>query len=86
MIKISNTWIKHLKDKEEKEEFTKILLEGNRIIDRLINIVEQELDSCKKQKLDKSRYLSPNWSEFQADTIGEERALRKILNLIKIER
>jgi hypothetical protein len=84
-MKISNTWIKNLKDKKEEQEFQAALLSSRRVLKRLEEIIEQDISACDKAMLDKNNYSKAAWPYKQADGIGEKRAYTKILNLIKIE-
>ena len=85
-MKISTTWIKHLKEKDKKEEFLNtILMTAVPALRRLQDIIKDELSKVKTLSGGKEAYKDPNWAVFQADALGEQRAYNKILKLINIE-
>jgi len=48
------------------------------LADRLEAKLEEKIKDSESSK----HYLSPNWSEYQADNRGYRRSLREVLNLI----
>lgn len=75
-------WFSHLKSKENKLSFEKRLKNAKDIFIVLEEILEQELETIQRGKLKLDNYTKPNWAEYQADRIGSERAITKIINLL----
>lgn len=83
---ITTRWIKHLKTKQEQNEFIKELKANEEIFTILENILKEEITKCNKDKRSLKSYLIQPWSEYQADRNATERTLREILDLIPIKR
>jgi hypothetical protein len=78
----SHRWTKHLKEKDQKDDFLKRLSYAKEFMDVLKNILQEDLDALEKEMESKDNYFMPAWSEYQADKIGSRRTLKKIINLI----
>lgn len=80
---MESNWVKHIKSEDEKSKFKATLLNSTLVLDVLSSILNKELDSIKTTS--KEDYNIPNWSHYQADRNGYERALKRFLNLINIK-
>lgn len=49
---------------------------------RLIEILEEKINSAEVTSYDKEGYNVPNWAYKQADLVGYKRALRDVINLV----
>lgn len=77
-------WTSHLKKQEEKEEFLKHIKSNRSILERLSELLEQDLNQLEKDREDENNFTLPDWKTHQAFKLGERNRLRKILSLIKI--
>lgn len=77
-------WTKHLKDTEVKAKFVERLYGYTDVLDILRNILKEDLEASRREMLDNENYSLPSWSEFQADNIGTQRTLTKIIDLITL--
>jgi len=75
---LSNQWYKHLKG-VEAEQFKDYVRNCTSIRERLTDILEEKLPTCKEVDYD-----CPSWSHKQADSNGYERALKEMLRIIEI--
>ncbi len=50
---------------------------------RLITLLEEKIETTRKNMVNKEGYEVANWAYKQADGIGFERALREVISLIK---
>ena len=79
---ISVEWTRHLKDADSKQEFKDLLSHSRRVLEVLESILEQELESSTKTKVED--YDSPSWAYRRADKDGYNRAIKRFLNLINL--
>ena len=77
-------WTKHL-PKDEHEDFRKTIRAHRVVLDRLKELLEEDLEACKKSQSSKIHYRDACWPMFQADHIGEQRALEKVIKLITLD-
>lgn len=75
-------WTKGL-DKEQQEEMKIALKEARLVIERLKVILQEELDVSVVDMAKKDNFFMPAWPEYQASKLGEQRALRKVIELIE---
>jgi len=83
-MKIYTKWVKHLKTDDERKEFLAKLVASKDVLERLQKLLEEDLKSSSTQSLSKEKYECPNWPYLQADKVGEERALRKVIKIIDL--
>jgi hypothetical protein len=50
---------------------------------RLSELLSEQSDNHRKQLNSKVNYDSPSWAYLQADSVGYQRALEEVINLIK---
>ncbi len=77
-------WTKHFKDSESKAKFVERLYGYTDVLDVLRNILKEELEESIRDMRSSENYTLPNWSEFQADKIGTQRTLNKVIDLITL--
>jgi hypothetical protein len=66
----------------QKKEF-KDMLQYNELIEAIRDVLKQDLESTKTDRRSLKSTLTQNYSVYQADRNATERALLKVLNLIK---
>lgn len=64
----------------EREEFSKIVLNSNLVLDKLRKIVYNRVISGEKVSV--ADYDNPSWSHKQAHINGQNSALREILDIL----
>jgi len=75
-------WTSHLGTTEDRRGFEQRLIESRDIIQRLAQIIRDDLRSSQNSTLREEGYDRPTWAFHQADQIGFQRALTKVLELI----
>lgn len=79
--KVKTIWFQDL-PAGERDNFKQSVLGSQLVLDKLSKIVYNMVVNGEKVKL--TDYDSPSWSHKQADQNGYNRALRDILEIIKI--
>ena len=82
-MKISTRWFKGLKEEQDKKELKANLLNSREVLNALVRIIEEDLETSVKEARKEDNYELPSWSHYQADKLGEQRAYQKIINFIK---
>lgn len=66
-------------------EFTDVEAQrAKRYFDKLIKVLKKDLESSIRSSSSVENYKLPAWSEYQADQLGSQRTLRKVIDLITI--
>jgi hypothetical protein len=77
-------WTSHLASEEEKADFLKQMASSNtQVMRRLLDIVQGFKTRAGQTALSKANYESPSWAYIQADSVGYQRALQEIEQLLK---
>lgn len=84
-MRTSVKWVKGCKTDAERKEVVAKIQAALPALSLLEKIIEEEIAIARRNRVKKDLYDSPNWSCFQADSIGEERAYTAILKLISIK-
>lgn len=77
-------WFKGL-DKQAEADLRVGLLASINVLTRMETLLHEELEASQATQCSKDLYDSPSWAYQQADSIGQQRAFRKILRLISQE-
>ena len=78
-------WAAHLKTPEEKEQFEKDLRANRWLIDRLQQILKEDLQGVEDTEASTKVYDLPNWEYRQADGHGTKRTLRRYIKLLNLD-
>lgn len=78
-------WTKNLKTPEEKERFENSLKGSRLVLERLVQMLDEEEADIDRSEMNLDTYSTPNWSEKQAHKNGQRSMLRKIKNLISLD-
>lgn len=81
----NSKWTKHLPD-QEREQLKKTILASRTTLDRLKQLIIEELGTLENQEGNLADYDSPAWSHKQAHRNGERGFAKKILELITFEK
>ena len=79
-------WTKHIRDEKEKEEFLLILQNSSTVINRLRDILVEELTGINNSECSISDFEDASWSHKQAYRNGERARIKKLLDLLQPER
>ena len=71
--------VRHLKTKEEKEEFVQQIIQAMPVLRIYMEAIERRIE--KQEIIKADDYESPAWSHKQADRNGYNRALHELLQL-----
>lgn len=82
---ISTRWTKHLKAKADKEEFRKEVIASRHVLKVLKSLLEEDLRASQTSQESEEGYALPSWPYKQADAIGEQRAIKKVIKMITLE-
>lgn len=84
--RVNMKWTKHLKSEAEKEQFIKTLLGSQTALDRLKQILEEELRTLENQESSLSDYSDASWSHKQAHRNGERSFAKKVFELLLFQK
>lgn len=76
-----STWTAGL-TKEEANEVRSSFDAAAFLRKRLSDMLEDKINSQRKESLSKAKYENASWAYYQADVIGYERALNEVISLI----
>lgn len=72
--------------KEEQEQQTQLYVNSTAFAELLSTVIKDMIASTDAKSIANERYFdTPNWAEFQADSIGYKRALTEVLRLLPTE-
>lgn len=80
-IKLATVWSKGLDPQdiaEVKEGFVGTLAFRKRFIE----ILQEKINSNRTKILNPENFNTPNWDKYAADSIGYERALTEVINIL----
>jgi hypothetical protein len=80
--RVNMKWLKHLSSQVEKEQFTKTVLASLPALNRLRDILEEELRVLSTQEESLQDYSDAAWSHKQAHRNGERAFAKKVLELL----
>lgn len=75
-------WTKGLKTAQQRTEVKQEFIKGAPLRERLKLLLEEKIDSKRREVRNSNTYESPSWALVQADAIGYEKALFEVISLI----
>lgn len=81
---MNNKLLRHLKTKEERDQFRQRLLHNSDLLEVFVNLLLEDRERSYKRQHSITEY-DQSWPYKQADCIGEQRALDTIIALLKLE-
>ena len=78
-------WTDHLRTEEEKEAFRKKIYSAKEILDRLKDILEDDLMALDRSEMDQRIYQVPNWDYLQAHKNGNRQSYTVIHKLVNLD-
>lgn len=77
-------WVKHLKrGTKEYEEFKSLVRNSTTILDRLSDILKEQMDALETSELSEKQYDQSNWAMLQAHRNGKKQQIVATLALLK---
>lgn len=80
-----SAWTKHLKTDEEKDRLKTHILGSKPVLNRLKELVSEELDGLDQRELNDKIYDLPNWDYRQAHGNGYRQAMKVINKIITLD-
>jgi hypothetical protein len=77
-------WYSHIKDPEEQERFRNQVLSAKPVLERLVTLLETELDGLDRSETDIKSFDLPNWAYRQAYKNGARAELNMMTKLIDL--
>lgn len=78
-------WTQHLESEDEKEKFHNSLISSKVVLDRLIQLIDEEVQALGKSELDQKNYTVANWPYLQAHRNGNKQTYAVIRKLIDLD-
>ncbi len=83
-MRVNTKWVKG-KSAQEVVDIKSALAASAEGFERLSEMLQELLDDSVGQMANRQNYESPAFPEKMADRLGEQRALRRVLDLINFE-
>ena len=78
-------WTSHLNTEDEKKQFRNDVLSAKSVLDRLIQIIDEDVNNLDRSELDQRVYSIPNWSHLQAHKNGNRQSYAAIRQMIDLD-
>ena len=75
-------WTRHLRDEDAVAAFTKQIRNSVDVLDRLTEIIKEDLEQLEAVEDSVKSYDSPNWDNKQAHINGSRSYAKKLLKLL----
>jgi|SRR5882672_838680 len=79
-------WTNHLKTDEDKKSFAISVNRSKHVLNRLKQLIEQDLEATGKAEISFKAYDNLNWAYRQAHTNGYKKALTNLLTLVDLDK
>ena len=79
-------WTKHLKTAEEIDEFETYVKSSRRLLNRLKEILDEQITHMDFKEYSAKDFEDPNWAYKQAFRNGQRSTLNALLKLIDLDR
>lgn len=80
-VKLVTKWLQGL-SAEEVSEVREGFVGTKKFRDRFIEILNDKIEEKRREIRDATNYDKPHWNSYVADSIGYERALTEVVNLL----
>lgn len=78
-------WTKHISNPEEKQRFEESIKNGKTALERLDQLIQEQLDSMERLETKPDYYDNPSWAAKQAHQNGARTALLGIKKLLTLD-
>lgn len=70
-------------DKDQVDELKEHYVRSQIFRKYLLKVLQEEIESLHASMRNEDNYNSPNWAYLQADRLGQEKALKRVVGLIE---
>lgn len=84
--RFSTKWTKHLRTDAEKEQLEKTIRASRTALDRIKQIIEEEVESLNNQEASLTDYTDASWSHKQAHRNGQRAMAKSMIDLLSFTR
>jgi hypothetical protein len=81
-MRLSTHWTKHISDEAQKKRFLEALSAAGIGFSRLSQILKDRFREIEGSSLRVSDFEDPSWSHKQAFKLGQQAAIKEVLDLI----
>lgn len=78
-------WTKHLSDATKADNFKKTVQSSKPVLDRAVEILNEEENQLVLEELNHSNYYIPGWDHRQAHINGMRTGYRKAIQLLNLD-
>lgn len=78
-------WTQHLQTEEEKDNFKNSIYSAKPVLERLLEMLNEDEALLDRSEMDQRVYDLPNWSERQAHKNGNRQQMHAIRLLIDLD-
>lgn len=78
-------WYKNCRSEEDKQRVKRSVFESKPVLDQLSEILQDKLEQKVRDAASGANFSEPGWEGKIAHSLGEQAALRIVLNLLDIE-
>jgi len=79
-------WTSHLRDPEHKERFQDQILSAKPVLNKLLEIIEDQKKEIRKIDTSENVFTDPNWAYKQAYHNGQKAGLDFVAKLIDLDK
>lgn len=79
-------WTSNIRDPNIKEQFEGSLKSAKPVLDRLTDILREDLSALHSMEESITQYVGGDWAYKQAHTNGFKACLRKVIKLIDLDK
>lgn len=76
-------WLKHIQDKQERNDFEQSVLADHFVLSRLKAIIEEMDTEVQNDEASVNQFEDPNWAYKQAFRNGDKYRLKELKELVK---
>ena len=78
-------WTKHLQEPQDKENFKNEVFGAKRVLERLVQILQEKELDLDRSETSILTYNTPNWAERQAHKNGNRESLSWLKKLVDLD-
>lgn len=78
-------WTQHLKTEEEKQSFTKEIYSAKRVLEHILNLINEDKGNLAKSEENIKSYTVPNWDYLQAHRNGMRQYMSEVIRLVDLD-
>lgn len=78
-------WTQHLQAEEDKTAFKQNILSARPVLDRLLEIINEDESSLDRSEMDQGIYDRPNWDYRQSHKNGNRQYMQAVRLLVDLD-